>query len=103
MCRVELFRDAGGGGISNVFTFLTGLYGELRFVRKYEGDRPGRVGVAVLYTVLGEAVAEANALPLRDMLQRFGIGFEYRLMFENGAIVVVTGVVCCDQLLDNGG
>ena len=103
MFRVGLLSDAGGGGISKVFTFLTGRYGELRFVRKYEGDRPGRVGVAVLYTVLGEAVAEGSALPFRETLPRFGTGFEYKFMFENGPMVVVTGVVCCDQLFDDGG
>jgi hypothetical protein len=103
MFRVVLLSDAGGGGINNVFTFLTGRYGELRFVRKYEGDSPGRLGVAVLYTVLGEAVAEGIALPLRERLPRLGIGCEDRFMFENGPIVVVTGVVCCDQLLDEGG
>jgi hypothetical protein len=103
MFRVGLLSDAGGGGISKVLTFLTGRYGELRFVRKYEGDSPGRVGVAVLYAVLGEAVAEGNALPLRDKLPRLGIGFEYRFMLENGPMVVVTGVVCCDQVFDEGG
>jgi hypothetical protein len=72
MFREGLLSDAGGGGISKVFTFLTGRYGELRFVRKYDGESPGRVGCAVF----GEAVAEANALPLRDMLARFGIGLE---------------------------
>lgn len=84
-----------------MFTFLTGRYGELRFVRKYEGDSPGRVGVAVLYTVLGEAVAEGIALPLRERLPRLGTGCEYK--FENGPMVVVTGVVCCDQLPEEGG
>lgn len=104
MFRVGLLSDAGGGGISKVFTFLTGRYGELRFVRKYEGDSPGRVGVAVLYTELGEAVAEGNALPARDRLPRFGIGFEYKFVFENGArVAVVTGVIGCGQLFDDGG
>ena len=98
-----LLSDAGGGGISKVFTFLTGRYGELRFVRKYEGDSPGRLGVGVFCAVLGEAVAEANVLPLRDMLPRLGIGLEYRFMFENGPMVVVTGVVCWGQVLDAGG
>jgi hypothetical protein len=103
MIRVGLLNDAGGGGISKVFTFLTGRYGELRFVRKYEGDSPGRLGFAVLYTVLGEAVAEGNALPVRDRLPRFGIGFEYKFVFKKGPRVVVTGVSGCDQLFDDGG
>ena len=103
MFREGLLSDAGGGGISKVFTFLTGRYGELRFVRKYEGDSPGRVGVAAFCAVFGEAAAEANVLPLRDMLPRFGIGLEYRFTFENGPMVVVTGVVCWAQVLDAGG
>lgn len=86
-----------------MFTFLTGRYGELRFVRKYEGDSPGRVGVPVLYTVLGEAVAEGNVLPARDRLPRFGIGFEYKFTFENGPRLVVPGVIVCDQPFDDGG
>ena len=53
--------------------------------------------------MLGETVAEVNALPLRDMLPRFGIGFEYGFMFENGPMVVVTGGVCCDQVVDEEG
>jgi hypothetical protein len=103
MFREGLLSDPGGGGISKVFTFLTGRYGELRLVRKYDGDSPGRVGVAVFCAVFGEAVAEANALPLRDILPRFGIGLEYKFTFENGPMVVVTGVVCWVQVLDAGG
>lgn len=47
-----------GGGNNKVLTFLTGRYGELRFAKKYDGERPGLVGVAEPYIFVGEPFAE---------------------------------------------
>lgn len=80
-------------------TFLTGRYGELRFVRKYDGDSPGLVGVAAWYeAALGDTSAEPKALWLLEVSPRLGIGFEYRFVAENGT--GVTGVVCCVQAFE---
>jgi len=48
---------AEGGGMRRVLTFRTGRYGELRLVRKYEGDNPGKPEALVGYP-LGDACAE---------------------------------------------
>lgn len=77
--------------MSRVLTCRTGRYGELRWVRKYEGESPGRVGVDTPYDADGDACADPYVGTGFDASPRMGTGLGKRFDVGPGAESGVTG------------
>lgn len=59
--------------MSRVLTPRTGRYGELLFVKKYEGDNPAREVPGLYAYAAGDAVADAWVLCCLELSARLGM------------------------------